>query len=108
LLEAVKRQIEVVEFGRSFDSQIKNHLKSGFIKFNELQHFAFNLCPDNGMYPGYYAEKIPKAFMAGCLPIAWVDENVKLDFNPLAFINLAPMSANHFSEPGNISTLKRF
>jgi hypothetical protein len=102
LLEAVKKQIEVVEFGKSFNSQIKNHSESGLIKFDELQHFAFNLCPENGMYPGYYTEKIPEAFMAGCLPITWVDENVKVDFNPLAFINLAPMSASYFSELGNI------
>jgi hypothetical protein len=102
LLEAVKKQIEVVEFGRSFNPQIKNHSESGLIKFDELQQFAFNLCPENGMHPGYYSEKIPEAFMAGCLPITWVDENVKVDFNPLAFINLAPMSANHFSELGEI------
>lgn len=40
--------------------------------------------------------------MAGCLPITWVDENVEVDFNPLAFINLAPMSANHFAALKNI------
>lgn len=98
LLEAVKQQIEVVEFGRSFDQTVKNHLESGIIKYDELQKVAFNLCPENGMHPGYYTEKIPEAFMAGCLPITWVDENVKTDFNPNAFINLAPMSHNHFSE----------
>jgi hypothetical protein len=102
LLEAVKSQIEVVEFGKSFSTQIKNHSESGLIKFDELQNFAFNLCPENGMHPGYYTEKIPEAFMAGCLPITWVDENVKTDFNPLAFINLAPMSANYFSELAEI------
>ncbi|MCF8196413.1 MAG: hypothetical protein K9J38_10485 [Polynucleobacter sp.] len=98
LLQAVKNQIEVVEFGRSFNPNIKNHAESGLVKFDELQHFAFNLCPENGMHPGYYTEKIPEAFMAGCLPITWVDENVKIDFNPKAFINLAPMSATHFAE----------
>jgi hypothetical protein len=102
LLEAVKRYIDVVEFGKSFNPQIKNHSESGLIKFFELQKFAFNLCPENGMHPGYYTEKIPEAFMAGCLPITWVDENVKADFNPLAFINLAPMSENYFSDLGNI------
>ena len=40
--------------------------------------------------------------MAGCLPITWADENVKVDFNPQAFINLAPMSADHFAELGQI------
>lgn len=102
LLEAVKRQIEVVEFGKSFNPQIKNHSESGLIKFDELQKFGFNLCPENGMHPGYYTEKIPESFMAGCLPITWADENVRVDFNPLAFINLAPMSANQFAELGAI------
>lgn len=102
LLDTVKSQIEVVEFGKSFNAQIKNHSESGLIKFDELQNFAFNLCPENGMHPGYYTEKIPEAFMAGCLPITWVDENVKVDFNPHAFVNLAPMSANFFSELSEI------
>ena len=102
LLNAVKNQIEVVEFGKSFNPLIKNHSESGLIKFDELQAFAFNLCPENGMHPGYYTEKIPEAFMAGCLPITWADENVKVDFNPQAFINLAPMSADHFAELGQI------
>ena len=102
LLEAVKKQIEVVEYGRSFNPQIKNHLESGIIKFAELQKFAFNLCPENGMYPGYYTEKIPEAFMAGCLPISWADENVRADFNPKAFINLAPMTYKNFSDLSEI------
>ncbi len=102
LLQAVKKQIEVLEFGRSFNPNIKNHSESGLIKFNELQKFAFNLCPENGMHPGYYTEKIPEAFMAGCLPITWADENVKADFNPRAFINLAPMSGTNFSELADV------
>ncbi|MGV0982212.1 MAG: glycosyltransferase family 10 domain-containing protein [Polynucleobacter sp.] len=102
LLQAVKKQIEVVEFGRSFNPNIKNHSESGLIKFAELQKFAFNLCPENGMHPGYYTEKIPEAFMAGCLPITWADENVKIDFNPKAFINLAPMSGTNFVELADI------
>ncbi|QWE02770.1 glycosyltransferase family 10 domain-containing protein [Polynucleobacter sp. JS-JIR-II-b4] len=102
LLNAVKSQIEVVEFGKSFNPLIKNHSESGLIKFDELQAFAFNLCPENGMHPGYYTEKIPEAFMAGCLPITWADENVKADFNPNAFINLAPMAISHFTKLGEI------
>ena len=98
LLNIVKEQIEVVKFGRTFNPAIKNHLESGLIKYDELQHVAFNLCPENGMYPGYYTEKIPEAFMAGCLPITWTDENVRVDFNPKAFINLAPMAADSFLE----------
>jgi hypothetical protein len=98
LLEVVKKSIPVQEYGRSFNPNVKNHLESGLVKYDELQKVAFNLCPENGMYQGYYTEKIPEAFMAGCLPITWVDENVKADFNPEAFINLAPMAHNHFSE----------
>lgn len=102
LLEAVKKQIEVVEFGKSFNPNIKNHSESGLVKFDELQKFAFNLCPENGMHPGYYTEKIPEAFMAGCLPITWADDNIKVDFNPKAFINLAPMSRTNFLELADI------
>ena len=102
LLKAIKAQIEVEEFGMTFNPNIKNHLESGIIKYDELQNFAFNLCPENGMFPGYYTEKIPEAFMAGCLPITWADDNVRVDFNPNAFINLAPMSASRFTELNNI------
>jgi hypothetical protein len=40
--------------------------------------------------------------MAGCLPITWADDNVRVDFNPNAFINLAPMSTDGFSELGDL------
>ena len=36
--------------------------------------------------------------MSGCLPITWADDSIKADFNPNAFINLAPMSHNYFFE----------
>ena len=50
------------------------------------------------MYPGYYTEKIPEAFMADCLPLTWTDSNVIVDFNPRAILNLAPMTADGFRE----------
>lgn len=92
LFEAVQKVMPVTGFGAHFNRNIKNHHLSGFLKQELLQEFGFNLCPENGMYPGYYTEKIPEAFFADCLPISWADENVKVDFNPNAFINLAPMS----------------
>ena len=67
---------------------------SDFRKSDILQQYAFNLCPENGLYPGYATEKIPEAFAAGCLPIAYVDESVCVDFNPKAFVNLQPMIDN--------------
>lgn len=92
LYEAVQKVMPVTGFGAHFDKSIENHHFSGFLKQELLQGFGFNLCPENGMYPGYYTEKIPEAFFAECLPITWADENVKVDFNPHAFINLAPMT----------------
>jgi hypothetical protein len=97
LFEAVQKVIPVTGFGAHFNKKIEDHHRSGLLKHTLLQDFAFNLCPENGMYPGYYTEKIPEAFYAECLPITWTDENVKNDFNPNAFINLAPMTWCNFS-----------
>lgn len=97
LFDAVHKVIPITGFGAHFNKSIEDHHQSGFLKHTLLQDFAFNLCPENGMYPGYYTEKVPEAFYAQCLPITWVDENVKIDFNPNAFINLAPMSWCNFS-----------
>jgi hypothetical protein len=97
LFDAVSKVIAVTGVGAHFNQSIKNHHSSGFLKHTLLQDFAFNLCPENGMYPGYYTEKIPEAFFADCLPITWVDDNVRVDFNPEAFINLAPMAYCDFA-----------
>ena len=97
LFNAVNSVLPVNGFGPHFNKDIKSHHHSGIVKEVLLQDFAFNLCPENAMYPGYYTEKIPEAFFAKCLPITWADENVKVDFNPHAFINLAPMSWCGFS-----------
>jgi hypothetical protein len=92
LFETVQKVMPITGFGPYFNKNIKSHHESGFLKKTLLQEFGFNLCPENSMYPGYYTEKIPEAFFAGCLPISWADENVKVDFNPKALINLAPMA----------------
>lgn len=97
LIKAVEKVMPVNGFGPHFNKNIKSHHQSDIVKQALLQDFAFNLCPENAMYPGYYTEKIPEAFFAGCLPLTWVDENVKVDFNPAAFINLAPMSWCNFA-----------
>jgi hypothetical protein len=97
LFEVVNKVLPVTGFGAYFDQRIKNHHLSGFLKHSLLQDFAFNLCPENGMYPGYYTEKVPEAFFADCLPITWADENIQVDFNPNAFINLAPMTSSNFA-----------
>ena len=96
LVRAVKRFTPLEGFGPYFDKSIAYHQQSGFKKIDVLKGFAFNLCPENGLYPGYYTEKIPEAFVAGCLPFTWTDTNVCVDFNPEAFINLEPMSWQDF------------
>jgi hypothetical protein len=102
LFDAVNQVIPVTGYGAYFDRTIKNHHLSGFIKYELLQDYGFNLCPENGMYPGYYTEKIPEAFFADCLPITWTDDNVQVDFNPGAFINLAPMTYSNYAPLADI------
>ncbi len=96
LIRVVTQCIPVHGFGPSFDHDISHHSKSIFTKSEILKNFGFNLCPENSLYPGYYTEKIPEAFMAETLPITWTDENVCVDFNPNAIINLYPMFASGF------------
>ena len=69
-----------------------------FNKKNILKNYAFNLCPENSLYPGYYTEKVPEAFLSKSLPITWADSNIKLDFNNKSLINLLDYSKNNFSE----------
>lgn len=92
LYSAIESVIPIQGFGAHFDKSIKDHHSSGFLKKDILKKFSFNLCPENGLYPGYYTEKIPEAFNSGCLPITWTDENVDADFNPRAFLNLLPFA----------------
>jgi len=102
LYEAVQKVTDVKGFGLHFDPSIKNHHQSHFIKKDVISSYAFNLCPENNLYPGYYTEKIPEAFQAGALPMTWADPNIHVDFNPKALINLLPMTANHFAELNSI------
>jgi hypothetical protein len=96
LVKAIESIIPTKGFGSYFDKKILSHHNSGFNKNDILQRFAFNLCPENGLSPGYYTEKIPEAFVAGCVPLAWTDTNVCADFNPNSFINLEPMTWQGF------------
>jgi len=96
LTNAVGNLIPLEGFGPHFDKSILYHQHSGFNKVDILKGFAFNLCPENGLYPGYYTEKIPEAFVAGCLALTWTDINVCADFNPNVFINLEPMAWQDF------------
>jgi hypothetical protein len=100
--ELLKKHMPIDGIGPYFDSTIRDHHRSGFLKKDTLQNYAFNLCPENGLFPGYVTEKIPEAFAVGCLPIGLVDEWVVGDFNPAAFINLTTIMANESDSLGGM------
>jgi hypothetical protein len=75
-------------YGPYFDKSTKNHNVSGYKKKDIMKNYAFNLCPENNMYPGNYTEKILDSFIGKCLPISWADNNINEEFNKKAFINL--------------------
>ena len=96
IFQAISQVIEVDGYGPYFNQLIINHNASGLYKRDILSGYRFNLCPENGCFPGYYTEKIPEAFSAGCIPITWADSNVSVDFNPLAMINLFETTGNNY------------
>jgi hypothetical protein len=108
----LKQYLPIDGLGPYFDHTIRNHHQSRFAKKDVLQNYAFNLCPENGLHPGYVTEKIPEAFAAGCLPISSVEEWVGGDFNPSAFINLTTIMVNESDGLGLIlkskATLESF
>ena len=106
LYKALGKIIPTQGFGAFFDKKIKDHHSSGFLKKDTLKNFSFNLCPENGLYPGYYTEKIPEAFNSGCLPITWADENISVDFNPNAFINMHTYAGRGYGEVNEIFSNK--
>ena len=56
---------------------------------HEFLHKAkFNICFENGSYPGYVTEKIMNAFAAGTVPIYYGSPTVVREFNPEAFIHI--------------------
>jgi len=57
-------------------------------KINLLSNYRFNICFENGTYPGYYTEKIIHAKAAGCIPLYYTDKRCEEDFNKKCFLNL--------------------
>ena len=102
LYKALEKIIPIQGHGAHFDQSIRSHHASGFFKKDLLEKFSFNLCPENGLYPGYYTEKIPEAFNSGCLPITWADNNLRFDFNPNALINLLDFASQGYDSVSSI------
>ncbi|MDD6056547.1 MAG: glycosyltransferase family 10 [Helicobacteraceae bacterium] len=46
-------------------------------KISLLRQYKFNICFENASYPGYFTEKLPQAFAAGCIPIYWGDTSIR-------------------------------
>lgn len=82
------KNFRVDGYGKYFDKGIKDHNSSHYNKKDIMKNYAFNLCPENIIYPGNYTEKIPDSFIGKCLPISWADNNINYEFNQKAFINL--------------------
>lgn len=89
LLRFVSSFLKVDGFGKIFDKTIRSHSDSDLIKDHILSNYMFNLCPENSMHPGYNTEKIPEAFASGCIPLTWTMPGKNIDFNSLAYLNLA-------------------
>lgn len=102
LFEAIKKVLPVDGFGKGFDKGIKNSQSSGIYKDLMLSKYAFNLCPENSLYPGYYTEKVLESFGAGSIPLTWADSNIKSDFNSNSFINLNDYAASGYLEVGEV------
>lgn len=58
-------------------------------KLKFLDSYRFNICFENGSYPGYVTEKLYNALQVKTMPIYWGSSTVHRDFNPRAFINAA-------------------
>jgi hypothetical protein len=88
LISRIRRNFVIDGYGKAFNEKIKNHNESNFLKKDVLKNYFGNFCPENSLYPGWYTEKVPDAFISKSLPITWADQNISNDFNIKSFINL--------------------
>ena len=96
------QHFKVNGYGPYFNKHILNHNASDFKTYDVLKNHAFNLCPHNSLYPGYYDEKLVNAFISKSLPITWADKNINFDFNDKAFINLIDYTSSNYDEACNL------
>jgi hypothetical protein len=98
IYDVFNKNFKVHGYGPFFNKKIQNHNSSNFVKKDILKNFAFNLCPNNSLYPGYYTEGVVDSFDSGCLPVTWADQNIEHDFNTRSFVNLNNHVIDNFSE----------
>ena len=85
-------EYKTVDSGGMFLNNVGGHISREPVKFHTekfefLRKRKFNLCYENGMYPGYVTEKIYHAFYSNTIPIYWGSPTVALDFNIDAIIS---------------------
>lgn len=109
---AIQKHFKIDGYGPYFDKTIKDHSNSNFKKIDIMTKYAFNLCPENSLYPGFYTEKIPDSFLGKCLPVTWADKYIDVDFNKNSFVNLMDYMQNNYSDICDLlkqeSYLKKF
>jgi hypothetical protein len=98
LISIFSKNFKVDGYGPIFNQKIKDHHSNPIKKIDILSKYAFNLCPENSLYPGYYTEKVTESFLGKSLPITWADSNIDCDFNKNSFINLLEFSKNNYEE----------
>jgi hypothetical protein len=112
LLFKINRNFIIDGYGKAFNKKIKNHNESNFVKKDVLKNYFANFCPENSLYPGWYTEKVPDAFISKSLPVTWADQNISNDFNIKSFINLNDYNLDQmndlFNELKNENFLLKF
>lgn len=89
VVNRLQKVVPIHGFGPYYQPEIKHHSESGFTKRDVLESYAFNLSPENTIYPGYVTEKILEAYICETIPVIVADTAAcSTDFNTASFINL--------------------
>jgi hypothetical protein len=59
-----------------------------------LAETKFNICYENGVFPGYITEKIFDCFFAGCVPVYWGPPNASRYLPPATYIDRTKFEAH--------------
>jgi hypothetical protein len=86
-------QIDVYGMHNNKNADANNNFK----KIDIMKKYAFNLCPENKIFPGYTSNRHIDAFVGKCLPIYWADQNIDFEFNIKSFINLNDHFKDNFA-----------
>jgi len=97
LINKLSLRKEIHGYGNAFNNRTWFYGEDKKIEI--ISNYRFNICFENGIYPGYYTEKIIHAKAAGCIPLYYTDKRCEEDFNKNCFLNLIDFSSiNEFIE----------